>query len=430
MTQSKAIAEATSPGPGLRRPLSTLESWFALSSMTIWYTVEVEGPIDLDTLHEALRCLRLEHPVLAGRFVPGSARRADGLPDLDLLVPGGSEAVVRQDRAGSVLADRSGELAFLDVTRSGDRSLVSFAVHHSIADGRLGSYWHTRLWSHYTDLAEGRVPAVEPHPVPHAPESLLAERGFEQAPRPNRSRRAVPPDLPEQTKFVFTRERVRLSARVTELLKARAQALSMTVHALVAGACVVAERRSMPLPDDVAADLFIDTPVDVRPRLSPPAQPWDVTNALGNSPGLIAARPDDDPSAIGARLLEQLRDDVASGAVYRGILRFAEILSADQPEIPRITTTNIGAVGPVRTPSGVRVHDFRGWTEFDGSAIAAYLAANQKGGARSRFSSLYLVYTYDGRLSVEIGLLCGAEAARAHAAGLEELLAEIASGEG
>ncbi|EFV12519.2 phthiocerol/phthiodiolone dimycocerosyl transferase family protein [Segniliparus rugosus] len=428
--QSRTIAAGTSSGPGFRRPLSTLESWFALSSMTIWYTVEVEGPIDLDMLREALGCLRREHPVLAGRLVPGSARRADGLPELDLLVPGGSEAAVRQDRAGSVLADQAKELAFLDVVRNGDRSSVSFAVHHAIADGRLGSFWHARLWSHYTDLAEGRVPAAAPRPVPQAPEALLAERGFDAAPRPDRSRRAVPSDLPEQTAFVFARERVRLSTRTTELLKARARALGTTVHALVAGACVVAERRSMPLPDDVAADLFVDTPVDVRPRLRPPAQPWDVTNALGNSPGLVAARPDDDPAAVGAQLLGQLRDDVASGAVYRGILRFTELLCGDQPEIPRITTTNIGEVEPIRAPSGVRVHDFRGWTEFDGSAIAAYLAANQKDGPRGRFSSLYLVYTYGGRLSVEIGLPSGAEAARAHAAVLEALLAEVASDEG
>ncbi|MGL6235463.1 MAG: phthiocerol/phthiodiolone dimycocerosyl transferase family protein [Segniliparus sp.] len=425
----KAAMPETSLGAEFRRPLSPLESWFALSAMTIWYTVEVEGPVDVEALREALRLLRLEHPVLTGRFVPGRSGRTMGLPDLDLVVPGGSEVVVREGGQGPVRADHSKELAFLDVARNGSRTSVSFVVHHSIGDGKLGAHWHALLWSHYTDLVEGRAPTVEPHPVPRPPEDLLVEHGVEKAAgAPERLRAAIPTDLPDPEGATFTRGRIKLSQEQTALLHARAQALGSTVHALVAGACAVVERRRMQLPDDLAVDLYIDSPVDIRSWLGPAAETWDVTNALGSSPGVVSALPDSDPVALGALLRAQLREDLSSGAVCQGVLRFAEILVTDQQTIPRITTSNMGVMEPVRTPPSLQVHDFRGWVEFDGGAIAEYLAT-AAAGRYNRFSSLYLIYTYDGRLSVDLGLPFAAETARAHIAEFEGLLLEIAARE-
>lgn len=418
---AKTIVDAA-----LRRPLSPMESWFALSAMTIWHTLEVEGRVDPDALREAFRLLRVEHPALAGRFVPGRSGRADGLPDLDLVVSDQTGVVLREE-TGPVLANHDEALAFLVLAEDGDRSRVSFAVHHAVADGRFGLYLHNRLWSHYTDLAAGSAPAIEPRPLPDSPEAMLAGRSAVRlGPGPERLLRAVPTDLPQRAEAVFTRERVRLTRGQTGQLHARARARGLTVHALIAGACAVLERSRIPAPSDTAVDISIDTPVDLRSRLDPPARIWEVTNALGSSTGVVAVRPDSDPTAVGAQLREQLREDLASGEVCRGIARFAQMLAEQQPKLPRITVTNVGAIEPVRTPSGVRVHDFRGWVEFDAGAIARYLGAAAPGDSR-RTDSFYLVHTYAGRLSVEIGLLLGAESARANAVELEQLLLGVAT---
>jgi hypothetical protein len=418
----KLMTAAPAHSGALRRPLSPLESWFALSRMTIWYTVEADGPVDLDSLRESMRLLRLEHPVLDGRFVPGSAGQKAGLPDLDLVAPVGSEIVIHENHERSVLVDHSEALSFLDVTRRSGRTLVSFVVHHAIADGRLGAHWHRRLWSLYTDLVEGLRPAVEPHPVPSAPETALAARNVAQPPPgSDRLRRATPTDLPTLEDVVFTRERIQLPVAQTKRLHERARTLGVSVHALLCGICSVVERRRMRVPEHFAVPLCVDTPVDLRERLDPPAQVWDITNALGTSAGLVCVLPDSDPLALGEQLLEQLREDLKSGAVYGGLLRFEELLVADQPSIPRITTTNMGVMESVRTPQGLRVHDFQGWVDFDGGAIANYMAAVGSS-SYNRSSSIYLIYTYDGRLAIELGLPFGAETARAHAAELETLI--------
>ncbi|WP_245535278.1 phthiocerol/phthiodiolone dimycocerosyl transferase family protein [Segniliparus rotundus] len=390
--------------------------------MTIWYTIEADGPVDREALRESMRLLRLEHPVLDGRFVPGSGGEKAGLPDLDLVAPAGSEIVIRENREGSVFADHNEALSFLDITHQDGHTLVSFAVHHAIADGRLGAYWHRRLWSLYTDLVEGVRPTVEPHPLPSAPETALAERNVARASSgSDRLGCAEPTDLPQPANVVFARERIKLSGAQTKRLHERARALGISVHALLCGICSVVERRRMRLPEHFAVPLCIDTPVDLRERLDPPAQAWDITNALGTSAGLVCVLPGSDPFTLGKQLLEQLREDLKSGAVYESLLRFAELLVADQPNIPRITATNMGVMESVRTPQCLRVHDFKGWVEFDSSAIANYMSALGSS-TSNRSSSIYLIYTYEGRLAIEFGLQRGEETARAHAAELEALI--------
>ena len=426
MTLSLADARAT-------RSLSVLESIHMLSANTLWYTFRVEGPLDLAALRQAWDLLRAEHPVLAARISPSAGNPGLPLPGFELALPERprpGELVVQDHGANLVpYSIREGEeVALVDVIPHDEGHLVSFVVLHSVADGRLGYYWAGRLWSHYTDLAEGLSPAVEPVPVPKSPEELLAERGVEKIDQgPRRAELVAPANLPDQAFVRPVRERVQLSASTTSLLRRYAKSRGQTMHGLVAGAIATMMRRALPAPDGSAVPIALISPVDLRERFDPPVPIWGGTNVLGDAHAVVQARPDSDPAQLGAEILGQLHEDLAAGVVHQDFFHFLEFFTDEQPKIPHTITTNLGVLDPVRMPRGTVAADFTCWVETDWSPIIAMLREWGQSGSHPLMGPLHLISTYQGRLAVDVSLPMPASAARAYARELEELFVEMSA---
>ena len=417
------------------RPLSLFESMFSMSSATIRITAHVEGRVDLDTLGDAWSLLRTAHPVLAARLVPGSEELAPGVPVLNLTLPASpAEPILVRDgadlrpEAEPLRAD--GPLARLEVTPGKEKTLVSLAVFHAIADGRLALHWNRELWSSYTRLSEGHAPAAEPRPVPKAPETLLVERGFVKTDlATDRVANATPSTLPDG-KPGETSDwlRILLSASDTARLRAYARSQGQTVHGLVAGAVAVATRRFLPATDGREIDLALSSPVDIRGRVDPVVPVWGGTNVLGFAEAVVAVRPGSDPVVIGSEVVRQLAEDLETGAIHQSFLRIADNFDKQHPSVPHAMTTNVGALEPIPTPSGTTIAEVQGSVHWDWSpVIAAMEASGRQTGNPMLTSSMHIILTYQDRLSIDLAAYLPESRAREYADTLENLLLDIAA---
>lgn len=415
------------------RPLSFYESYFALSSMTAWLTIRTEGVLDVPKMREAWALLRRTHPVLTARIVPSPNESAPGFPGYDLVVPAepdeprfavheGEGPIIRPLAVGE-------EVALVDIALNGQQTALSVCLHHSIADAKLAMLWCMQLLAFYGELRSGKTPAVEPVPVPKSPEELLSERGVSgSASVAGRNPRPFPGELPKPepgAKASF--QQVRLTESDTAGLRAAAKDLGQTVHALVTGAIAVATRRYLPVPEDKEVDLVIHTPVDIRERLVPPVQLWDGTNVIGNAYPVVAVRPDSDPVAVGADATRQVNEDLEAGVVQRSFVHLAEHFGEEQPEVPQVFVSNVGVVPKIPLLDEIGFTGMRGLLEFEWSPVNALLEARGRTGGHSAVHSpKHGVYTYDGRLSVDVDIFFPPEQARAYAETLEAILLKLA----
>src|SRR5690606_7105099 len=119
-----------------------------------------------------------------------------------------------------------------------------------------------QLWSHYTELAAGRAPAIEPRPVPKSPEELLGERGITRtALPPSRLEQATPTNLPSgQSANPILWRQVRLSQADTTAVVDYAKCRGQTVHALVAGVAALVTRRFLPIDEAGPVDINVVSP--------------------------------------------------------------------------------------------------------------------------------------------------------------------------
>lgn len=428
--------------PVRARPLAPNERVYALGSITVWNTVCLEGPVDLAVLRDAWGLLRREHPVLTGRFVANQDEFLPGIPGIDLVVPAEAEVTELHVREGvdgeaaqlKIIPDEErftrscspDELAFVDVAPQDDgQTLVSFVVSHALGDGRLNTYWTHRLWEHYTDLVAGRTPAVEPHPVPKTVQALLAERDFTIPPDPGASRlaKAKPTEL-DVSNWQTSRQRIRLSREDTAVLRDRARGLGQSMNSLLLGAVAVVERRWLPVPHDEPIDINLRVLVDLRDRLDPPVPAWGGTNVLGGVDAVVSVPPDGDPVAIGAEAHGQIQEDLQSDVALRDFLRDRSgDFTKDKRSVPRSLVTNAGVAKPVPVPAALRVADYRRWAEQDWTPLFELTGGK---GPKTYDCSLHGIFTYDGRLSVEMGVPQSSDDARARAEELEGLLVGLA----
>ncbi|MGL6235464.1 MAG: phthiocerol/phthiodiolone dimycocerosyl transferase family protein [Segniliparus sp.] len=424
--------ETTGPS-AFSRALTIFEAISALNSSTMWFTFRVEGDLDLDKLRDAWGLVRQAHPVLAAQILPAAAEMLPGMPGFELVLPAEqAPAALVVHSPGTALAThpirQGSELALVDVVPGDGQAFVSLAVHHAIADGRLGAYWNSLLWSYYTDLVEGAAPTALPHPVPKSPEEILAERGIgREELGPTRAERAAPVELPQPPEADIVRERAQLSAEDTARLRAYAKKTGQTVHGLVAGAIAVAIRQGMDLQPDREASVGLNSPVDLRERLDPPVEIWGGTNVLGFAEAVVAARPDSDPAALGAEVIAQMQEDLESGILQQSFLHIADSFIKEQPKIPQTIATNLGVVPEIRAPRGARVAELFGWVEMDWAPLMALLKATGQEGTPPPLGSMHIISTYLGRLAIDISAAKTPQDARLHAERITNLLLDMAA---
>jgi hypothetical protein len=404
------------------RPLSPFESIHALVSETTVMTARVAAPLDLAALTAAWERLVRQHPVLTGRIEFGAA-------GLELVVPGDAPEPVSTGRVdpehNTTTPIGFGQpVAGLDVTED----WVTLLTHHAVADGILLYHWFSTLWQNYAQILSGAtVPEPAPVPVPAATETLLADRGVVKGTRTGAERldgvvvypfRDPVGRTPGTDPFALHRLITVFSREETAALRASAKAHHETLHGLICGAVLSAEREL--LEPDGALPIGLISHVNIRKWLSPAAEDADGTNVLGYSCAQVSVGPTDDPRAVGEEILAQLHTDLADGVVQQTCLHIPEIVArwASSDNLEPISVSNMGDFGSLPIP----VTDFR----IRGNANYGVLAA---GGPPENLplstGRHHAVFSYDGRLNLQTtypAAVLTAERARAFADRIRTLL--------
>lgn len=366
------------------------------------------GPLNLDALNTAWNRLVHDNPVLTGRIGFG----AGGLElTFEPTPPPPSVTADRVDPAQHTTTPIAiGEtVSFLDVTATRDgEHWVSLVTHHAIADGILVYHWFGILWQNYTHILAGAtIPVVGPVSVPAATETLLAERGVTKGSRSGAERldgvvvypfREPVGRGPDADPFAQHRLVTVLSAADTAALRASAKALNETLHGLICGAVLLAEREL--LEPDGALPMGLISHVNIRRWLNPPADDADGTNVLGYSCAQVAVDPADDPRDIGEQILRQLHTDLKDGVVQQTCLHIPDIIArwATSGNLEPISVSNMGEFAPLPLPADLHAREF----QIRGNANYAVLAG---GGPPDNLplstGRHHMVFSYNGRLNIQ-----------------------------
>ncbi|HVH43984.1 MAG TPA: hypothetical protein VM925_16645 [Labilithrix sp.] len=159
------------------------------------------------------------------------------------------------------------------------------------------------------------------------------------------------------------------------------------------------------------------------------------TNMAGIAASSVSVTANSDPVEVGRRVLDQLRSDLDDGSIHQRILRLDERQTGSSALV-----TNVGALSDFPTPSGLVVTDFGACLAMDPVAVAQLMAmaaaAQMAAGAQEDGAQVsgwpggtFLVFTYAGRLGIEMETpvaSVSAEQAQALLGRIEAQLAAIA----
>ncbi|MGL6234578.1 MAG: phthiocerol/phthiodiolone dimycocerosyl transferase family protein [Segniliparus sp.] len=406
-----------------RRLTFSEESFVRPATMeTIGFGVALSGVLDVAVLTKAYAALRSEYPVLAAR-----AEALEGGGFVFVTDEGG--ATDEQGAAASVLErqrqwdfdelaepplDGTKSLSLLQVDSDGDRHRVIFWLSHAIADAGNATFFLLRLWTLYTEAVQtGQIGDVVAHPLPSPPHEAMAERGFLPGDPPPYEERfkgiawcgAMPSaaELAEaDLRFALT-GRVRLDRETSLGLQPAAKAAGASAHALVSAAIALAERGAftgVARGDEIALGLL--TPVDFKARLNPPLHVTEVTTLTGFSPVRVVVAADSDLVEIGREVSRQIKEDVGSGVAHRAAINPMPAWASVGFSAP-ILVSNIGAVPDLTLPAELVATDLRSNICKNFSGLPALLAAVPEGESLPfPEASMYLVMTFEDRISIEI----------------------------
>ncbi|MBS4103680.1 phthiocerol/phthiodiolone dimycocerosyl transferase family protein [Tsukamurella paurometabola] len=382
-----------------RRALTPLEIPYVLTGTTSAGSFTVRGPIDAGRLARAFAALHREHPVLAGR-IEGHAFGFDLVaPDAapDETAPIGVELrpFVPGDVRLGLDAERS--VTAVQLVSDGDLHRVTLGVSHAVADGAHALYLNLRLW----ELYAGAEPAA-PAGLPVAPTDLADRLPAGAPPAPSVvevSPTAAVPSPADVDAGDFGFDRIRLGAAETEAVRRRAKEAGLSLHGLLAGIVVAAERAELDRPADEAVPLAVFSPVDLRGRAEPAVAPAAVTNFAGSSTVPVAVRGDTPPEDIGRAVLERLRADLADGTVAAALAGSAPVTVAGG--VP-VRLSNIGPIPAPAVPEGVTALDFHTSSEVDIERVRALVRSAPPEALAPLVGLHHHALTFDGRLSIEL----------------------------
>ncbi len=384
-----------------RRSLTPLELPYVLTGTTSSGSFVVRGAVEADRLAAAFAALRREYPVLAGSI----EQHASGF---DLVAPASPPAndaapvqvELRPFEPGDVRlgVDVGTAVSALQLVSDGDLHRVTLGVSHAVADGAHALFLNLRLWELYSG-AETTPPAD----LPAAPTDLAGRVATAGAPAEHAAitvrSAATVPTVEDVDGGDFAFERIRLDAGATEAVRRRAKEAGLSVHGLLAGVIVAAERAEQDLPADAAVPMAVFSPVDLRARAEPPVAAAAVTNFAGSSTVPLDVPGDASPEDIGRAVLERLRADLADGTV-------AAALTGSDPVpvtggVP-VRLSNIGAIPAPSTPEGVTALDFHTSSEVDIERVRALVRAAPPEALAPLVGLHHHALTFDGRLSIEL----------------------------
>ncbi|HEY3466110.1 MAG TPA: hypothetical protein VGL47_13335 [Amycolatopsis sp.] len=355
----------------LERPLNYLE--LAHLDRVVIMAAEYRGDLDADVLARAFRHLWTVHPVLRAR-VRGSA------PDALLAVsPEHEPGLVVLDEEPDALAkiaglpwDATAGVADLVLVQGDGHGFVALRTDHSITDANawLGTFRELLRW--YTAFASGEEPVSEPGTALPAPPAALFHERLGLIPYDRRLFHSATPPEPAAGTAGLLSGYLRLGAEETRWLKRAARRYETTVHGLVAGAILVAQRVLAGGRDPVP--MYCVSPVDFRRRVDPPVGELETTNFMMSYVAETGVSPRLSPVLVG-RAVKARMDEVLSAA--EGVRDPAPMEDALGRNLSFALISNLGVVAEFPAPSGVEFTELHilntvGDTFFPGYYVSTY----------------------------------------------------------
>ncbi|WP_435159483.1 phthiocerol/phthiodiolone dimycocerosyl transferase family protein [Amycolatopsis sacchari] len=339
--------------------------------------VRYAGQLNQTLMAHAYDLLTRAHPVLAGRVRPAADGYVLEVPD-DTRVHFEFHRDAGYDYLHEIVQewDFQEKVAQLTVLQATNGGLVAMHTDHCIADGDAKLALLRQLLQFHSTLAAGGRPQVElSRTLPAGAEEVLGR---------------VAPGTSAGTgtsayeSFPFRQHYLHLSERQTHALLAAARSLRTSLHALICGAVLVAQRGYLRPGQNT---MVCRTPVNLRSRIGNGIESTAVTNLSGLHLAEVEVTPDADPSDVGRRIKQQLDAGIADGAPIRDILgRYPGKPEAyDDATLQVANVSNLGAIPPFPAPPGIVITDFQILTQKSGYKHPGWVA-----------------YTYGGRLTVQI----------------------------
>lgn len=369
-------------GPTLGRYLDPLETLCV--GHQIVYVVDYCGHLDADALEVAFQTLRTRHPVLCGRI--HEKERGHVL----LIEPMECHGRAVQEVSYVDLDEDIDETWNPDVARlifmeEDGKGRVILRVDHSMIDGRAGLALLHELLRYYKRIVDrNEVPSVVAGKLPFPPYGRLLEYFRSEVMNPNNSLVSRLSTRNVRSSRPLRRVR-RMSPRTTADLVAIAQRRGSSVHALLCGAVMVAQRNAA---KDYrgCATMACWTVVDMRSHVSPTIAPTDTSVFLANDLACVKVDREDDPISIGIAIKLHLDRSIARRSLIFDPLSVGLLGANDSTIDERVANafiSNKGNLPEFEVPAGLSIVDVRMFQT--GKSVLPY----------------YGFSTYGGHLSIE-----------------------------
>lgn len=274
------------------------------------YVAEYDGTVDDDALARSFRLLCARYPVLRARI---------GTADHDRImrvVPGHHpDFVTGNGGEDSLLREVFGEwdparaVVRLMNIRCATGGFVALRIDHAIIDGYGLRTMFDELWHiYYAVLSRSAVAVGNVDSLPAPPSAVLAQRWSHSAVSPPSTRG----DCLDQRSGGAVQRRVRpiqgyirLDPNDTSRLVSAARAHRTSVHALICGAVLTAQRDHGP-QGCIPARMRCLSPVNIRQRLVPPVAVADTTCLVGTHVADVSVSSAANPVDVGRTVKAQL----------------------------------------------------------------------------------------------------------------------------
>lgn len=364
-----------------------LDGFEAVSrNMPLVYVAEYSGHIDEGHLRRAFELLSVQHPSLRGRI-----RQDDRGYLLHVQEDYRPEVVGYEDDETAYIREAGGSwdcaqaLARLALVQLGGRGFVVLRLDHAIADRRGGLALWGKLWRYLTDVANGvEVSADSNASLPASPRELLScLTGYRPAPA-SAPASSDSHDAESSGAGSAIRRRVLANKEDTARLIRIARSHETSVHGLIGGAILIAQ-RSLDAVSNEPEPMVFWSAVDLRGRMDPPIAPTATTNMVAIHKAEVAVAADSDPIALGREVKDKLNEAIARTELgVDAMTAIPPVVSDLEHHVANAFVSNVGVVPRLDEPNGVKVTDFR-LLRFGAELIP-----------------FYRVYTYDGRLNVDL----------------------------
>jgi phenolphthiocerol/phthiocerol/phthiodiolone dimycocerosyl transferase len=349
----------TSSAIALRRRLDEIEVQHLGAAPG--HAVQYSGRLDEPALRKAFDLLCDRHPVLCGVVRCDDQGHVLSVPPghrPEFAVFDGDEGALVREVCGRWNSERG--LARLVLVRGHGGGFVALRAGHAIVDRHSLGALFDQLWYFYDDVVRGRNVAAGPRatlPVP--PSTLLRER-WDPSCSPSTE---IPAEYSPLLRRVVRpiEGYLRLGAAETERLLAAGRSARASVHALVSGAVLAAQRDSVPVPGEVMMACL--SPVDLRTRVTPPVGATDTTVFVGVHRAEVGLARGADPVVVGLAV----RGLLAGAIAARRLSIAAEVIrliatpagSALPQRLAMAQVSNSGIIQPgLARPGGLELVDF------------------------------------------------------------------------